>query len=50
LEWFASGLDLLQVALVRGEFFRKRLAEIQVFWRAEVDLYKEEKCRIVVLV
>jgi len=49
-EWFASGFDLLQVALVRDEFFKKRLAQIQGFWRVGVDVYKEEKCKIGVLV
>lgn len=50
LEWFKGGLDLLQVALVRDEFFKKHLAQTQRFWRAEVDVFNEETCRIGVIV
>ena len=50
LEWFAGGLDLLLVALVRDELFRKSITQIQGIWKGEVDVYKEEKCRICVLV
>ena len=50
LEWFVGRLDLLQVSLVRAELFRKSLAHIQGFWKAEGDACKDEKCRIGVLV
>lgn len=30
-------------------FSEKSLAQIQGFWRAEVDIHKEEKCKIGVL-
>jgi len=50
LEWFAGQLDLLQVALVRDEFFRKILSQNQGFWKEEEGVYKEEKCMIGFLV
>ena len=50
MEWLVGGLDLLLVALVMDDFFRKSLAQIQGFWRAEFNVFKEEKCRVDVLV